>query len=245
MNFTTFLAADREHWPELVVASRSWRRYFPAMWEQPLVIITDDCLPGNETLGVVALELQHPHLSVIPPLACGSTQRERMLASLAILPGRFCETPWFLKLDTDTVAAREVTWPLDEWDRSGVEIYASRWSYTKPASWLDRLNAWAVEQGLPGASLPVRREETRRGEVARSRRFTSYAMLCRTDVAVRFAGIVGDSLPVPSQDTSLWYLAERLGWLWRGVDMPSYGWKHCGSCLANVKRSVGDALGKK
>jgi len=236
MKFTTYVAIDREHWPELELALLSWRKFCPAIIENPLVAIVDErfSLPP----------LSHPNVQEVRPAIKGGfceSQRERMLTALALEPAN-CQTEWFLKLDTDAVASRRINWPLDQWGTTDFAFVASPWGYTKPGGWMRDLDEWSVGKNFTRCK-PSRSYSQRGGvEIAKCRRVISYAMLCRTAFAVEVASLCGDRLPVPSQDTVYWYLAERLGRNYLAINMQKFGWAHCGSSVARVRAAVNAAL---
>lgn len=236
MKFTTYVAVDREHWPELELALLSWRKFCPSIIENPLVAIVDErfSLPP----------LSHPSVQEVRPAIKGGfceSQRERMLTALALEPAN-CQTEWFLKLDTDAVASRRINWPLDQWGTTDFAFVASPWGYTKPGGWMRDLDEWSVGKNFTRCK-PSRSYSQRGGvEIAKCRRVISYAMLCRTAFAVEVASLCGDRLPVPSQDTVYWYLAERLGRNYLAINMQKFGWAHCGSSVARVRAAVNAAL---
>ena len=236
MKFTTYVAVDREHWPELELALLSWRKFCPSIIENPLVAIVDErfSLPP----------LSHPNVQEVRPAIKGGfceSQRERMLTALALEPAN-CQTEWFLKLDTDAVASRRINWPLDQWGTTDFAFVASPWGYTKPGGWMRDLDEWSVGKNFTRCK-PSRSYSQRGGvEIAKCRRVISYAVLCLKEFAVEVASLCGDRLPVPSQDTVYWYLAERLGRNYLAINMQKFGWAHCGSSVARVRAAVNAAL---
>lgn len=227
-SFTTVVAVDSAHYSELLLSWKTWRKFRSEIWDNPLLVISD----GTFDLS----GLGHNDVTVVPPMDGEfPTQREKMLNSLAFLPAYHCHTEWFLKLDTDTVAMWKQAWLPQEWLESKNVFVASKWGYTKPASMQDELDAWACRERI-GGRQPDRRPGMSNGvPVAKCNRVTSYVMLCRTrfarDVAVRCLG----RLPVPSQDTVYWYLADRLGLPYLRVSMEKFGWRHGGSSIERVR----------
>lgn len=153
-------------------------------------------------------------------------QRIKMLASLVHVPAQVVKTEWFLKLDTDAPAIRRADWIDTSWFKKSVFV-ASPWGYTKPASSLDVLNEWADEKPeFAGTSRIIGKIDKLRNRV-RYPRITSWLMFSRTSFAKRCASLCdGWTLPVPSQDTFMWYVAQRLRLRFKKVRFKNLGWGH-------------------
>lgn len=254
--FTTIVAIDRQHLEELRVAWPTWAKNAPQCVRRMLVIYDDvslecrvpeDMLHPDNPNGIGFMTNAHgivrhgeikPISLILPksfPLDNSVTQRERMLTALTYAP-QFIDTPYFLKLDTDTIARKSGSPVLDSWFDGSPAIIAPRWGYTKPGHWLDTLDRWA-DVVAPGNEKPAR---VASGGVAKSARIISYAMFGRTDFAKRIVDLVESGggqcrLPVPSQDTFSWYAATLFGEQVTRLSPAETGWKHCGGDMRKLR----------
>lgn len=151
------------------------------------------------------------------------SERERMLTAFVFGAARQAKTPYWLKLDADTVpTGRAFEWP----DYRGAAITGQRWGYTRakgdpntPAHWLNRLDAWYGGEPAFPADIPPR---SRFGHprvnsfccIEATEHTRHVAELCKRDCA--------DRLPVPSQDTTSFYVALRMGNNVQRVNMKRY-----------------------
>lgn len=245
LDFTTVVAVDAEHVAEWERTWPTWRRHRPEILARPLLVICDGAITNwRRRLAF----LDHPDYRTVTWNGPGATQREKMLASLVFIPARELTTPWYLKLDTDAVAIGsgppEPSWFAPDEDGRVPAFVASPWSYTKPAGALDVLERWAdgVEAlrrfprlnltAAPGALL------------VRHPRIISWCFYGHTAWTREVAGYCADDrLPIPSQDTYLWYCAERMRWPYRRILLKRHGWRHLSNPrrLAKVCREVVDS----
>lgn len=255
--FTAIVAIDRQHLEELRVAWPTWARNAPECMRRMLVIYDDvssECrvpefmLHPDEPTGIGFMTnsrgiVRHGAIKPISDILPESfprdgvsvTQRERMLTALTHSP-RFVDTPYFLKLDTDTVAADSGAYLDESWFDGSPAIIAPRWGYTKPGHWLDTLDRWA-DVVASGNEKPHR---IMSGGIAKSKRIISYAMFGRTDFAKRIVDLVESGggqcrLPVPSQDTFSWYAATLFGEQVVRLNPAETGWKHCGGNMRKLR----------
>jgi hypothetical protein len=250
VDFTMLVAVDAPHLEELRIVWPTWVRHAPDVLAIPLLLVFDD---------VSANAVWHPDLHwlhkahgglVTAPLSsvlptgysrnpATITQRERMLTGL-VYAARHITTPWFLKLDTDTLAVPEGRFWSPDWFSPDTVLAAPRWGYTKPGHWLDTLDRWA-DVSAPGNVKPPR---VMGEKIASSPRITSYAMWGRTDFARECLTLLGDEprLPVPSQDTFCWFCAALLG---RGVTRlraSQHCWRHAGGNRGKLERVAREVL---
>ncbi len=231
--FTTVVAVDAEHVLELEASWPTWVRFKPEILDRPLLVIADRAV-GDEAWWLERLSafLSHSDLRVAPWNGVDNYQRAKMLAGLVFVPPLFVTTPYWLKLDTDTVATRAGSWIDPSWFDSKPAIISQPWGYTTPASMLSDLDAWALQfpdrwQAGPPERGPV--HEKRGKERVNHRRIISWCCFVETEfskLAVDLAIQGGGSLPVPSQDTYHWYLASRLGRPIVTDNMKALGWEH-------------------
>jgi hypothetical protein len=247
-DFTTIVAVDAEHSPELAAAWPTWVKWRPEILRNPILIVVDEQL--GEPLRWVAR-----NFTFLPPKArfvpCGHPadwpQRERMLTGLVSCV-EHVTTSYFLKLDTDTVAMNggpDGRWWRDEWFTGDAVLAASGWPYTKPASYLDCCDQWW--ESFPSAvSKPGIRGNPPSRRVVNGKAFhpriISYVMWGRTEWTLRVWRACSGRLPCPSQDTTLWYAATRGEWPIIRCNQKQFGWSHCGSSLRRVRERAAEAL---
>lgn len=243
-DFTIVTAVDRRHLQELAVSYPTWIHYRPSWRERPMLIIHDQSV----TLKQITAVCDHPNLSVTRCIEYGfSGQRAKMLSALGTLPAWAVKTPYYLKIDTDTVADCGDSLELEQWldPKMGLAIVAPRWGYTKPAELMERLDSWASLTMMKNAPrVKWTRERRRDCDVARCARIISYWAFVNTSWHRALLNDVGIRLhiPVPSQDTFLWYCAARLDYrVGRISDAGRFGLVHCGGNMKKMKEIARNA----
>jgi len=230
IRFTTVVGVDDAHLEELEMVWPTWKVFRPEILEHPLLLICDGSAPQRDWEERLAF-LTHPdrrlHCWVMPD----ASQREIMLSGLVFATASHVTTPWYLKLDTDCAAMAPARWLDDRWfapDEDGrlPTFVTEPWGYTKPPDAIVRLDAWGDTvpelqryprldlRPQPGASL------------LRHERIISWCFFGNTAWTRRVASYCQGRLPVPSQDTYLWYCAARQGDLFRTARMAQLGWRH-------------------
>jgi len=223
IDFTTVVSVDQQQLEELKLVWPTWRQHRPEILRQPLLFVCDGALSDaewQECLGFV----DHAHKRIVRWDLSGVSQHEKMLSGLVFVTAREVQTPWYLRLDTKTVAAKSGPWLRAEWfgpdDHGRLPAFvAPPERYTRPADLLARLDEWGDGvQGLQECSrldLPINLKRNR----VRAPRVSSWCFLGNTAWTQEMAGRCPGRLPVPSDDTFLWYCARRRGDFYRAVDM--------------------------
>lgn len=259
--FTTVLAVDKQHLQELLIAWPTWKAFRPEIVSSPMVVFCDGL---QQSRGEWERELSpiigdRIGLSAATKLVDWNwfptlPQRERMLTAFAYAADHV-RTPWFLKLDTDCIAIGPGAWWRDWWFEDDPAFVASPWGYSKPADVLMRLDGWANEiagefatkekygvtnlfTGTSALGIPFHPAADR----IRHRRIISYVYWGNTawhrEIAslawARFETGIRGRLPVPSQDTFHWYVAERTKRHYRREQQKNVGWRHIGG--GNLER---------
>lgn len=261
--FTVTIAVDNEHLEELRCVLPTWHKYKPELFTVPWVVIAHWEVEHSALMAVLAESIEKIQaagrslttawVDAIPGTGwvIGDTNnRETMLSALLLQAPKYVRTPYYLKIDTDVVALPS---PCGEWvderwfkppaGNASPAIIASPWGYTKPAEWMERLDRWGDRfkpSGMMDDSTP---ERVIVGNVARSRRIISWLMFGNTEFTRLVATMCGQRLPVPSQDTTLWYAAERMGQAIRRVRMSQYGWRHVGGGGRRLREAVKVVMG--
>jgi hypothetical protein len=208
----------------------TWVRHRPEILTWPLIIICDGELPIAEWERQLAF-VAHPQRSLVPWSLPALTQREKMLNSFVFVTASHVRTTWYLKLDTDTVATRSGEWLLPEWfmpseDGNLPAFIASPWGYTKPADSIMTLDEWGDSVADLARHPRLNIIPTAGANRVSHRRIISWCFFGNTEATKQAAGYCAKRLPVPSQDTFLWYCAARRQDFFRRVSMRQYGWAH-------------------
>lgn len=123
-----------------------------------------------------------------------------------------------------------------------VDVFGHRWSYTRPAFWLDTLDQWFKKSQFASyddspASPLVRDEDA---DKIAHKRLTSWASVQRTSFTQQVADELGTSLPIPSHDTTLWYVAQRSAqFTWNAANLQKRGALRCRSLRKLRERATG------
>lgn len=174
------------------------------------------------------------------------SQREKMLSGFAYVAAEFVETPWWAKIDTDAICHRASEWPNEEWFAPSGElavalgvphnpvspvVVAPGWNYTKGINFLGRLEEWGDQTYLidyPRLNIPFDPTHLR----VPHRRWCSWNSFYETEWTRWFVGLLEQGgmdpgkLPIPSQDSTMWYAAERQRLFVRTVPMKKFGWNN-------------------
>lgn len=233
--FTTTLAVDARTIQQLLQVWPTWCRHHPEILTHPQVVMVDMVSQPDASAWAQALErLPHPNRRVIPwtwpdwltPYGASLAQRERMLTAF-VRAHQWVDTEYMLKLDSDVVGLPN-SLPLYEpdWFENKPALCASPWGYTKPGDWIDQLQTWG--DNTPGVKQHERLPLEKGTGVLRFStpgRIISWLCLTRTEFCEWASDLAPDRLPVPSQDTYLWYLAARTGEPIKHVRFKKRGWE--------------------
>ncbi len=227
IEFTTVVAVDDEHLSELELVWPTWKRFRPQLLDHPLLLICDgvhEKANWEARLGFV----DHPDKKVVLWDRPANSQREKMLSSLVYAPAEHVRTPWYLKLDTDAVAIESAEWISDEWFRglTSPVFISSSWGYSKPANIVTQLDDWA--DTVPGLCQFPRLNlvATPGANSIHHPRIISWFFLASTAWTREVIKYSPAQLPVPSQDTFLWYCAARRGDYFIRQKLHRLGWRH-------------------
>lgn len=232
IDFTLTVAADLEHLRELAVSWPTWLKFRPELKQFPMALLLDVAVPFEHPV-VKTVLADHGDVQIVQvPLDSTMSQRERMLSSFVFLAPWVVKTKWLLKLDTDCLAVREnADWCAEKQvahDDAGREpvFWSSSWGYTRPATAIQTLDDWgdgvAGVKEFPRLDLPF---DPKARAVTTPGRIISYVFFGRADW-LRWASGLCKRLPVPSQDTFLFFLAKRRGEFYRTSRMHRLGWEH-------------------
>lgn len=244
-DFTVVLGVDAKHLKQLSWTYATWRRRKPSLLNHPLLIFYDhEQVKPDDIYRVV----EHDNLRLKPwPLIdpryykstdsdkFSSTQRYKMLSGFVHVPARWVDTPYFLKLDTDTIAADMDDWIEPSWFDNEPAIVSHPWGFTRPADQLDKLNHWVNihTDALPKLwkTEPLNLSPQPEADRVSHPRIISWCAFVNTAfnrLCADYATITTPlpyHLPIPSQDTYLWYMAARMGMPIVRTSMKRRGWE--------------------
>lgn len=236
-DYTITIAVDRQHLEELRLSAVTWRAHRPEFFNKPWLFLSDGVSEKEirDALGQL-IELPPVRVAQVNPQWDYWGQREKMLSSFVFYAPHYVKTPYFLKLDVDAMATFPCPWLDPKWFAGNPVFVSQKWGYTKPGGWLDELDRWAdihPDERLRGGAAPHR---VMGESVAKSARIISWCCFIQTEFAHRLASYCAPRLPVPSQDTTMWYVAERLGEHFARVRFP--GWHHAGGNVRKMREIV-------
>jgi len=254
IDFTLVTAVDKHHITELLKVWPTWVQHKKEMRNCPVHIIYDTgSLSMRDMLLLDFLREDNRNITLLPwvvPDNLYSSQREKMLTALTVLPPKYVKTRWFLKLDTDTFAVDNSKWIEDYWFNTHNSVFiANGWGYTKPANAIECLDDWGDTireiKKYPRLDIPYDPSWSR----ICHKRISSWVFFCKTDWAEKMAKYIKRDdgyykLPVPSQDTYLWYVAKRMGYSYTTVKFKKMGWKHSPKVVKNMHNTFAERIAK-
>jgi hypothetical protein len=122
-----------------------------------------------------------------PETKWNNPQRYMMLSGFVHVPGRYVETEYWLKLDTDTIASGQPDWIDENWFNVHVEgepranIVSHPWGYTKPPNQMLELDKWKEEHELFKNKLTLDlRPSTPQSSMVKHKRIISWCSFFHT-----------------------------------------------------------------
>jgi len=272
---TVVVGIDAKTIEYLRVSCETWRLHRSEMWKMPWVLFFDWTQLGQPKIDELLKQLDLPQVSLVGwptiPEHSYESQREKMLSGHVWVPATCVQTQWSMKIDADVIALAKSDWLQEAWfdelcrpedgecDADCEPRYiAPSWHYTKGVNFLGRLEAWgdSVNWGPHGKHprLDIPFDPTHlRVPHKRMCSWVSYynvswlQWLCR-----ELERTVGNGrLPIPSQDSCVWYAAERersgepgnrSPGLYRNVNMKKLKWTNC-SKLSGLRETAAMVLG--
>jgi hypothetical protein len=246
LDYQTVIGVDAAHLPHLRLAWPTWQQFHPDVCEHVTAFVDDP-----ETEDIVKAEF--PSINVVPFLPKTAkyfedgtrwtiAQRQKMLAGFLYTAAEYVTAPYWLKLDLDVLGTTSKhTWPDTRLFGDTPAIVGHRWGYTKPANQMEILDKWAESQGY-WPTPPLNLHPSKGCSSVSHPRIISWCCFFNTDftryckeLAVRTVGY--GSMPVPSQDGFMFYVANRTNQLVHRVNMKSMGWVHC-SKLSQMEEKI-------
>ena len=231
---TVVVGIDAKTIEYLKVSCETWRVNRPEMWRMPWVLFCDWTAPGGLLLDAVdrmLTQLAVPDIKVVMwpgtgvPRSAYESQREMMLSGHVWVPAESVKTRYSMKIDCDVLALRPEKWLDEAWFAdldpeadcdTEVRYVAPSWNYTKGINYLGRLEEWGdtVNWGPHGVhprlDIPFDPTHLRVPHKRMCSWLSFYSVEWLRWLCGELERTVGKGkLPVPSQDTTVWYAAER------------------------------------
>ena len=214
VDFTIVTGVTPNYLEKFKLTMPTWKLK-PQFAEKELVVFAH----GFDNIHDLDFVLDWGKVKIVPwDLEGSDSLRETMLSAFVMgAPNEVTTTHW-VKIDCDSY----FTTDEDLFDRGmfNYDIAGHKWRYTKPGSWLVELDDWA-ESKVPGMRYLQSDEEIESAKAQKRyghRRVASWVMLHRVDFCKEVLEYIDDRLPVPSHDTFMWYMADRLPkrkWCWK------------------------------
>jgi hypothetical protein len=240
-DFTTIVAIDEKHQHELKYAWKTWEKTKPEITNARTILIVDDASLDINNNHFIDFIIQKKNVEVFhwnPPNTLYKDQRERMLTSF--FPAiNLVKTKWYLKIDTDCISVNNNKDWLDPKHYIDDPVFVSNpWGYTKPNNTFDLMDDWGdtkeILKSFPRLNLPY----DKNSEIVRHQRIISFVYFGLTEWTKKMMTMCEENgnfkLPFPSQDTFMWYCAERRKELYRRVKYKNFGFEHWHS-FGNIK----------
>lgn len=240
-SYTLVVGVDEQHLQELALTWPTWKKHkADTVLSVPMIVFYDKTQLTDRH---VRLVVDHPNMITYPwPIydvdyggdpneRLLTPQRHKMVTGFVYTAAKRVTTPYWLKLDTDTVAMGDPEWIDEEWFKDDPAIVSHAWSFTRPASLIYDLEEWSANipalKDIPPLELKIDPESDKaiRPRIISWCAFfeMEFTKLC-TELATTYCGL--GRTPVPSQDTFMWFLAEKLGLPIVRTRMKKRGWDH-------------------
>ena len=158
----------------------------------------------------------------------GDNIRERMLTAFVLGVAKHVKTSYWMKLDCDARVKDDAS-PFTWLSYKDYDIVAHRWGYTKVKGdpdakmhWLNALDAWWSKHDKKAQNMFTEMYDLKKQNRVGHRRWMSTAEIEKTSHTKHIAKLAGGRLPIPSQDTTSWYVAERMGLKVRRTNMKKW-----------------------
>lgn len=232
-DISVILSIDDHHLDELALSWQTWFKFKSREFNnfKKFIIMFDSEELSEDDNRLDFLRGHNVQLVPWPDRAnIFPTQRAKMLTSLVYAPYHV-ETDWYIKIDTDAMASNNKKWIFDDWFTGEYKFISNPWGYTKPSTAIHTLDEWADNidslSKYDRLDFPFNEEDKR----VCHKRIISWLFVCDTDWSTYAAKIAekyyGDKfLPIPSQDTYLYYIAERTKQKYKRVKFKKFGWHH-------------------
>lgn len=236
MDYTIVVGVDRGHLRQLHWTLPTWHKHKPGMHYRKFVVFYDRYQLDYRDVKWIGDWFPEVTYQAWPPAGVkyeqtsddrfGDAQRAKMLAGFVHVTAMLVDTPYWLKLDTDTVATGMPDWIDPHWFEESPAIIAHRWGVTKPANQVAELDDWydqVVNDSYPRLDLVP--EEG--ADKLRHARIISWCGFFESEFTRACSYWSGTgTIPVPSQDGFMWFMAARTQHKIVRTNMKDRGWQH-------------------
>ena len=146
----------------------------------------------------------------------GDNIRERMLTAFVLGVAKYVKTSYWMKLDCD-VRIKDDAPPFTWLSYKNYDIVAHKWGYTKvkgdpdaKTHWLNTLDTWWSTHNKDAQNIFTEIYDPKKQKRVGHRRFCTFGAIEKTAHTKHIAKLAGERLPIPSQDTTSWYVAEQM-----------------------------------
>lgn len=226
-DITLLICIDKKHIEELKFSYKTWEKYKPEITQLPKLIIYDyDIHNRLNELDFIKNVKYYPFKNKNHY----DSQRSAMLTSFFEGISQI-ETKYYLKIDTDCVAMNyDKSWIAELEDRDEYVFITNPWGYTKGIDRIKRLEDWGDSvyplNQYKRLNLPVNEERNR----VKHKRIISWLFLGRTEWTNYMSQLCWKDghykLPDPSQDTFIWYCADRTKAVYKRKQFKKLGFNH-------------------
>lgn len=244
---TLILCVDDEHFDELLFSFQTWKRFKPELVDLPKLIIFDDEMKNKEDFSA-AINSCHFGNKVRTHRFINKqyydSQRSAMLTSFFEGIAKI-DTMYYLKIDTDCVATND----SKEWlghleDKDDYVFVTNPWGYTRPPERLKTLDDWGDVNQWMGQFDRLNLKQISQKDIEKNKishaRIISWFFLGDTNWTNNLSDLVkvGNhyELPDPSQDTFMWYCAQRSGAPYKRLRFNKYGFRH--GRISKIKKEI-------
>jgi len=226
---TLVVGVDEKYFKQLETTFKLWLKFWPKLRSVDWLFFYDGKCPQLKTKIESLIDgFRHYKQTRIqawfpPNLGQYEDQRDRMLTGWVYVPPSFVNTRYWLKLDVDAYPVRPIagSFPNPRWFESKPAIVGHSWNYTKhrgtKGDWFKILDRWGDRTALLACYAPLGLRFEIGSRRLSHQRIASYVAFFETeftrDLAIQSHRSSNGhfTIPVPSQDTFVWYAAERMG----------------------------------
>lgn len=215
---TIVTAVNPPYVEKLKLTLPTWQRK-PQLKDCPLIVFYNGFSDAEKELAFVR-ECGREVKFIPWEMPGAESNRELMLSAFVLGAPKAVETPYWLKIDADAYFSDAQDIILEHF--YNYDISAHKWKYSKPGSWLCDLDDWAEANDIDGDIYlnDEQRKEAMASKRYGHRRIASFICLHKTEFTREAAEYISNRLPIPSHDTYLWYMCERLPdrkWCWHNM----------------------------
>ena len=160
------------------------------------------------------------------------------------------ETKWYLKIDTDCIATNDNKgWLNPDFYKDNPVFVSNPWGYTKPNNTFDLMDDWGDKQDIFKGTERLNLPYDPNSELVRHNRIISWVYFGNVEWTNKMSQscLCSDGfyrLPFPSQDTFMWYCAERRKENYKRIKYKFFGFEHWHN-IRRIQQRVNDLITRK